>query len=175
MKTFKNVVCKINDILGVVFPCILFLILFFSFIATIFARYFMGKSVTWGNEVAILAYIWIMFFGCGKAMEADEHVVFGLVYDVVSPAVQFAMKIVYNLVLIVFMVICFKPCLNALLGSTQITGVLKLPYKLVFAPFFWMMLNIVIYSIINIKKAFDEYHSHKISGANTKNSEGVNA
>ena len=42
MKTFKTVVCKINDFLGVIFPCILFLILFFSFIATIFARYFFG-------------------------------------------------------------------------------------------------------------------------------------
>lgn len=159
MKTFKTVVCKINDFLGVIFPCILFLILFFSFIATIFARYFFGKSIAWGNEVAILAYIWIMFFGCGKAMEADEHVVFGLVYDVVSPVVQFAMKVVYNVVLIALMVICFKPCLGALMKSTQITGVLKLPYSVVFAPFFWMMLNIVIYSTINIKKAYCEYKS----------------
>ena len=96
MKTLKNVICKINDFLGVVFPCILFLALFFSFVITIFARYIFHKSITWGNEVAILAYIWIMFFGCGKAMENDEHVVFSLVYDVVPPVVKMLMKIVYN-------------------------------------------------------------------------------
>ena len=172
MKTFKNVICKINNILGVVFPCILFLILFFSFIVTIFARYFMGKSVTWGNEVAILAYMWIMFFGCGKAMENDEHVVFSLVYDEMPPFIQMVMKLVYNTVLVIFMVICFKPGLTALLNSRQITGVLKLPYTVVFAPFFWMMLNIIIYSIINIYKAIQEY---KHSGSKAEGSKEVSA
>ena len=160
MKSFKTVVCKINDFLGVVFPCLLFLALFFSFVITIFARYLFGKSITWGNEVAILSYMWIMFFGCGKAMEADEHVVFGLVYDEMPPFVQMVMKLIYNAVLVIFMVICFRPCLRALLGSTQITGVLKLPYTIAFAPFFWMMLNIVIYSIINIIKAIKEYNEN---------------
>ena len=172
MKTLKTVICKINDFLGIVFPCILFLILFFSFIATIFARYFMGKSVTWGNEVAILAYMWIMFFGCGKAMENDEHVVFSLVYDEMPPFIQMVMKLVYNAVLVVFMIICFKPGFTALLNSTQITGVLKLPYTVVFAPFFWMMLNIIVYSIINIYKAVQEY---KNSGSAHKGSKEVSA
>lgn len=157
MENFKNVVKKVNNILGVLFPCILFLALFFSFVATIFYRYIAGKSVVWGNEVAILAYMWIMFFGCGKAMENDEHVVFSLVYDVVSPFVKMAMKVVYNAVLAILMIICFQPCLKAMLASTQITGVLKLTYKVAFGPFFWMLLNIIVYSIINIKKALDEY------------------
>lgn len=161
LESFKNVVKKINNIIGVFFPCILFLALFFSFVATIFYRYIANKSVVWGNEVAILAYMWIMFFGCGKAMENDEHVVFSLVYDVVSPMGKMVMKLVYNAVLVILMVICFQPCLKALLASTQITGVLKLPYTMVFAPFIWMMLNIIVYSIINIKKALDEY---KVSG-----------
>ena len=94
MESFKNVVKKINNIIGVLFPCILFLALFFSFVITVAYRYIAGKSVVWGNEVAILAYMWIMFFGCGKAMENDEHVVFSLVYDVVSPVVKLAMKVV---------------------------------------------------------------------------------
>lgn len=168
MKGLKNIICKINDFLGVVFPCILFLALFFSFVLTIFARYVFQKSITWGNEVAILAYIWIMFFGCGKAMESDEHVVFSLVYDVVPPVVQMLMKVVYNVILVIFMVICFQPCLKALMGSSQITGVLKIPYKVAFAPFFWMMLNIAVYSIINIKKAIVEYKGSKAKAAGSE-------
>ena len=94
-----------------------------------------------------------------------SHVVFSLVYDVVSPFTQMAMKVVYNAVLAILMVICFQPCLKALLASTQITGVLKLPYKLAFAPFFWMMLNIIVYSAINIKKAIDEYKESGSAGS----------
>ena len=165
MEAFKNVVKKINNILGVLFPCILFLALFFSFVVTVAYRYLANKSVVWGNEVAILAYMWIMFFGCGKAMENDEHVVFSLVYDVVSPFVKMVMKLVYNAVLAIFMVICFPPCMKALIASTHITGVLKVPYTIVFAPFFWMMLNIIVYSIINIKKALDEYKASGSEGS----------
>ena len=165
MEAFKNVVKKINNILGVLFPCILFLALFFSFVVTVAYRYLANKSVVWGTEVAILAYMWIMFFGCGKAMENDEHVVFSLVYDVVSPFVKMVMKLVYNAVLAIFMVICFPPCMKALIASTQITGVLKVPYTVVFAPFFWMMLNIIVYSIINIKKALDEYKASGSEGS----------
>ena len=165
MEAFKNVVKKVNNILGVLFPCILFLALFFSFVVTVAYRYLANKSVVWGNEVAILAYMWIMFFGCGKAMENDEHVVFSLVYDVVSPFVKMVMKLVYNAVLAIFMVICFPPCMKALIASTQITGVLKVPYTVVFAPFFWMMLNIIVYSIINIKKALDEYKASGSEGS----------
>lgn len=157
MKALREILRKLNTLCGVVFPCILFLALFFSFVITIFARYLFSKSITWGNEVAILAYIWIMFFGCGKAMEHDEHVVFGLVYDVCSPKVQLAMKLVYNTVLAVFVVICLPQCWEAMMRSSQITGVLKISYKIAFAPFFWMMANIIVYSIINIRKAIVEY------------------
>ena len=160
MEAFKNVVKKVNNILGVLFPCILFLALFFSFVVTVAYRYVAGKSVVWGNEVAILAYMWIMFFGCGKAMENDEHVVFSLVYDVMSPFAKMAMKLVYNAVLAILMVICFQPCLKALFAIE-----LDLPYKLAFAPFFWMLLNIIVYSAINIKKAIDEYKGSSSSGS----------
>ena len=66
------------------------------------------------------------------------------------------------------MVICFQPCLKALMGSSQITGVLKIPYKVAFAPFFWMMLNIIVYSILNIRKAIVEYKNPEPAAADSK-------
>ncbi len=173
MKELKNIISKINYFVGVIFPCILFLALFFSFVITIFVRYVFNKSVTWGNEVAVLCYIWIMFFGCGKAMENDEHVVFSLVYDEMPPFVKMLMKVVYNAILTVFMLICFQPCLKALMASSQITGVLKLPYKIAFAPFFWMMLNIIVYSVLNIRKALTEYQA--VKNGDEHNSKEVSA
>lgn len=161
MKNLKKIILKVNDFLGVTVPVILYIMLFLSFVIVIFARYIFSKSISWGNEVAILCYIWIMFFGCGKAMENDEHVVFSLIYDEVSPLVQLIMKLIYNTVLIVFMIVSFKPCIVAWQASTQITGILKLTYKFCFFPFFWMMLMIIIYSCVNIKKSLDEYKIEK--------------
>lgn len=157
MKTVKKIGRTIMDILGVGFPCVIYLVLFLSFVATIVMRYCFAKSLAWGNEVAVLAYMWIMFFGCGKAIENDEHVVFSLVYDKCSPKVQMLMKVFYNVLLAVLIAIAIPPCVRLLMKSTQITGILKIPYKICFAPYIWMLAETVVRSLINVKKAIDEY------------------
>ena len=171
MEKFKKVFYKATDVTGVIFPCIIFMVLFLTFIATIGARYIFSKSLTWGNELAVICYIWIMFWGCGKAMENDEHVVFSLVYDTLKPKGQMIMKVIYNILLAVLMACAIKPCVTALLASTQITGVLKLPYKIIFAPFIWMMFAIIIRSIINIPDAIKEYKEAIANPAPAKSEE----
>ena len=96
MDNFKKIGKKIVDFLGVFIPNITFLVIFLTFMVTIVSRYFFKTPVTWSYEVSVLGYMWTMFFGVGKAMEADEHVVFGLVYDAVKPRTQFIFKVVYN-------------------------------------------------------------------------------
>lgn len=43
------------------------------------------------------------------------------------------------------------------MGQKMITGVLKLPYKLVFAPFLYMMIEMVARSIIEMVKVHKLY------------------
>lgn len=157
MKTLKKIGATIMDILGVWFPCVIYLVLFLSFVATIIMRYCFSKSLSWGNEVAVLCYMWIMFFGCGKAIENDEHVVFSLVYDKCSHKGQMIMKVAYNIILAVLVAIAIPSCVKLLLKSTQITGILKIPYTVCFAPYIWMLVETVVRSLINVKKAIDEY------------------
>ena len=145
------------DFLGIVIPCFTFVVIFVTFMMTIISRYIFKTPVTWSYEVSVLGYMWTMFFGVGKAMEADEHVVFGLVYDAVKPRTQFIFKVVYNTFLLILLVVCFVPCWHSLLGKQMVTGVLKLPYTVVFAPFMYMLAEVIIRTAINIKKAFDDY------------------
>lgn len=103
MDNFKKIGKKIVDFLGVFIPNITFLVIFLTFMVTIVSRYFFKTPVTWSYEVSVLGYMWTMFFGVGKAMEADEHVVFGLVYDAVKPRTQFIFKVVYNTFLLILL------------------------------------------------------------------------
>ena len=93
MEQLKKVGKAIVDFLGVFIPNITFLVIFITFMVTIISRYFFKTPVTWSYEISVLGYMWTMFFGVGKAMEADEHVVFGLVYDAVKPRTQFVFKV----------------------------------------------------------------------------------
>lgn len=157
MDKFKKTVKIIADFLGETIPTITFTIIFVTFVAQIIARYFFGKSITWSNEVSVLAYMWTMFFGVGKAMEADAHVVFGLVYDAVGQKARYIFRMAYNILLIVCLALAFVPCVDKWLGQKMITGVLKLPYKLVFAPFIYMMLEMIIRSIVEMVKVHKLY------------------
>lgn len=158
---WKKVLKVIFDFLGVFVPCITFLVIFVSFMIGILARYFWRVGVPWVNEVAILGYMWTMFFGCGKAIENDEHVVFSLVYDLMKPIGQLICKVVYNAAIVVLLAIVFKPCLTNLLKASNVTPSLKIPYVVAFAPFMYMLAETIVRSAINIWKAFKEYNMKK--------------
>ena len=142
--------------LGVVIPNISFSLIFITFMIAILSRYIFRQPVAWTYEISVLGFMWTMFFGVGKAIELDEHVVFGLVYDTLKPLGRLLSKLVYNTILILLLAILFVPALRSALKSTMMTGVLKMPYTIIFAPFFFMLADIIIRSGINIKKAVQE-------------------
>lgn len=152
---------KIMDVLGIVIPSITFVVIFVTFMISIVSRYCFKTPVTWSYEVSVLGYMWTMFFGVGKAMETDDHVVFGLIYDTLKPFGQFLFKAIYNIFLLLLLVICFVPCVESMFSKQMVTGVLKLPYTVVFAPFIYMMAEVIIRSGINVYKAYSDYKEAK--------------
>ncbi len=153
----KKILKTVSYILGVVIPNIAFSIIFITFMIAILSRYIFRQPVAWTYEISVLGFMWTMFFGVGKALELDEHVVFGLVYDTLKPFGRMVSKLLYNSVLIVLLAVLFIPALKMALKSTMMTGVLKMPYKIIFAPFFLMLIEIIIRSGQNILKAVREY------------------
>ena len=141
---------KVLDILGTVMPALAFSLIFLTFMVTIVSRYVLKAPVAWTYEVSILAYMWTMFFGVGKAMEADEHVVFGLVYDHVGPRAKLALRMAVNVVLVVLVSIVFFPSIRSLESKRMVTGVLKLPFSVVFAPMIYMFAEIIVRSLIDL-------------------------
>ena len=105
--------------------------------------------------------MYCMFFGSGIALKRDEHVVFSLLYDKLSPVGQLICKLVYNAALIILMAIVFVPCINSLMASTMKTGILKMPYKFVFAPFLWMLFECAFRCLFYMKASWDEYKGVK--------------
>ncbi len=151
---------RVGDLCGVGVTAISFATIFITFVVTIISRYILKTPVAWSYEIAILAYMWTMFFGVGKAMERDEHVVFGLVYDSVSPRTQLIFRLTYHGILIILLAIIIVPSVDSLLAKKMVTGVLKLPYKIVFAPLIFMFVDIMIRSIILLLQDIKQMCGH---------------
>ncbi|MBR1558820.1 MAG: TRAP transporter small permease [Clostridia bacterium] len=152
---------KLMTVLSEGVPMVAFLVVFVTFMMTIICRYVLRFAIPWSYEVSILGYMYCMFFGSGIALKRDEHVVFSLLYDKLPPLGQFLCKLIYNVALIALIAIVFTPCLNSLMASTMKTGILKMPYKVVFAPFMWMIFECAFRCLFYIKQSWDEYRAHK--------------
>lgn len=161
MLALKKIVKAVNYVMGVVIPNIAFSMIFIAFMVAILSRYIFRQPVAWTYEISVLGFMWTMFFGVGKAIELDEHVVFGLVYDTLKPFGKLVCKLLYNAILMILLAILFIPALKMALKSTMMTGVLKMPYKIIFAPFFLMLIEIIIRSGLNLKKAVQEYRAER--------------
>ena len=148
---------KIMTVLSEGVPMVAFLVVFITFMMTIFCRYVLRFAIPWSYEVSILGYMYCMFFGSGIALKRDEHVVFSLLYDKLPPVGKLISKLAYNLALIVLICIIFTPCLNSLMASTMKTGILKMPYKVVFAPFLWMLFECAFRCLFYMRTSWTEY------------------
>lgn len=161
LKKFFEKFSKFMDLFSVYIPTISFLVLFLCFMATMILRYCFKYSLNWGSELAILCYMWIMFWGAGKGLTMEDHVVFSLVYDRCSPLVQMIMKVFYNVVLAVLLLWALPACITAMGRSNMITGVLKIPYKVAFAPFMFMLVDSAVRALCAAWKAYREYADKK--------------
>lgn len=148
---------KLMTVLSEGVPMVSFVVVFVTFMMTIICRYVLRFAIPWSYEVSILGYMYCMFFGSGIALKRDEHVVFSLLYDKLPPIGQLICKLVYNAVLVVLIAIIFVPCLNSLMASTMTTGILKMPYKAVFAPFLWMLFECAFRCLFYMKASWKEY------------------
>ena len=148
---------KIMTVLSEGMPMVAFLVVFVTFMMTIICRYVLRFAIPWSYEVSILGYMYCMFFGSGIALKRDEHVVFSLLYDKLPPLGKLICKLVYNAALVVLIAIVFTPCFKSLMASTMRTGILKMPYKVVFAPFLWMLFECAFRCMFYMKASWQEY------------------
>ena len=161
MKKVLEKFSKFMDLFGVYIPTLSFAVLFLCFMATMILRYVFKFSLNWGSELAVLCYIWIMCFGSGKGLSLGDHVVFSLVYDRCGPKVQMVMKVIYNIVIFVLLLVALPACYKAMMRSNMITGVLKIPYKIAFAPFLFLLVDNSVRALFEIKKVITEYREKK--------------
>ncbi len=162
MDKLFNIGKKIAYFLNVIVPNITFSIICITFMLTIRSRYVLKAPISWSYEISILAYMWTMFFGVGKAMEQDEHVVFGLLYDSVSEKTQYIFKILYNFMLILLLSIALIPSCQSLLAKSMVTGVLKIPYTIAFLPCIYMFIEIVVRCIIDVVKNIKLFRTYNL-------------
>ena len=133
---------------------ILFLALFAVFLIQVAARFGLNQPLPWTDELAVILYIWVIFWTAALVVPEREHVVFDLVWNSVGPRIRQAMAIAGNL-LLGGLALAGLPATWDYVHFMQREGtpVLGLPLMWVFLPLVLLMLALVVRSAWAILQA----------------------
>jgi len=124
------------DLLEVYIPSVTFAIMFVVFVLQIFFRYFLNRPLTWPYEVTIFAFIWTAILGACYARREGVHVVFGLVYDKMSPKTQLYFRLIANGLVFLAFLIALKPSYSQVMFMAfKKSTVLKIPFHIAYFPY----------------------------------------
>ena len=126
---------------------ILFLALFAVFLIQVAARFGLNQPLPWTDELAVILYIWVIFWTAALVVPQREQVVFDLVWNSVGPRIRQAMAIAGNL-LLGGLALAGLPATWDYVHFMQREGtpVLGLPLMWVFLPLVLLMLALVVRS-----------------------------
>ncbi|PTQ65077.1 TRAP transporter small permease [Celeribacter persicus] len=62
----------------------MFVVLFLTLVAGIVSRYVLHAPIAWTDELAVILFIWVIFFTGGFSLPYKEHFGFDVVYDMLS-------------------------------------------------------------------------------------------
>ena len=154
---FKKTGSFLLDLFEIYIPAVAFSIMFVVFVLQIFFRYFLNSPLTWPYEVTIFAFIWTAILGACYARREGVHVVFGLVYDKVSPKAQVIFRLIANGLILVAFLVALKPSYEQVMFMAfKKSTVLKIPFHIAYSPYVVFVVLILGHTlhdlVIDVKK-----------------------
>jgi len=129
---------------------VLFAAMFGLFVYKIVMRYAFGDAVAWADELGVLLFIWVIFWGCAFVVGDREQIAFDLVYKALSPPVKRAVAM-FRALLIGGLFAAAAPTIYGylqFLNRTQ-TPVLRWPVGWVYSCFGLMVAAVVVRSVVS--------------------------
>ena len=102
------------------------IVLMITFLAIqVISRYVFSSPIAWTEELTKICFILSVFFGSVGAWHRNQHLALGVVYDKLSPKGKCYLRLISDILSIVFCVAIF-PAMCQLVSSNYKTG-MKLP------------------------------------------------
>lgn len=147
----KKIGVFLLDLFEVYIPSVTFTIMFVVFVLQIFFRYFLNRPLTWPYEVTIFGFIWTALLGACYARREGVHVVFGLVYDQLSPKGQLIFRLIGNGLIFTAFFIALKPSYGQVMFMAfKKSTVLKIPFHIAYFPYVVFVVLILGHTVYDL-------------------------
>lgn len=113
------------------------LVIFLTLIAQTFMRYVLRSPLSTSQELATVAFLWMVFWAAGTTVKFSEHIRFDILYNALGDRWRRWMAVTANLFYLVVFVWAAKATWEYFVFlETQYTGSLVITYQLAFLPYF---------------------------------------
>lgn len=150
-----------------IIPSLLFAILFVVFIAGVISRYVFSYPLSWSYDITAIAYLWMVVLGACYTTRKKSHVMFTLIYDLLERRKQAALVFLGDLIIAVTFIALFVPSWQFITKmKIQKTGVLGVPFSVIYSPFIVFVIIIVLYMIMEMYECLRIFMNKTKGGMN---------
>jgi TRAP-type C4-dicarboxylate transport system permease small subunit len=143
------------DSIEVYLPIALFILLFLAFLTNVFFRYVLRDPQNWTFEFCVYSFVVIGLLGASAAYRKDDHVVFDLVYNKLSPRGQNVFRLIGSAIVAVCFVAALPTCTLYIMELPSKTSIMGIPEQAFFVSLIILMVSTVIrfvyYFVLDVK------------------------
>ena len=123
-------------------------------IVNVFTRYFLNFTYHWAEEIAVGAFVWVIFLGFANAFKTRSLIGVEVLTNLVPEKGRPVLIFITSLVVSVLSGTMFYLSYLYVAGSTKITAALELSYKYIYISMVFAFGLITIYSLYFLVQSF---------------------
>jgi TRAP-type C4-dicarboxylate transport system permease small subunit len=113
-----------------------FALLFLTFVVQVGMRFLFNRPLAWSDELIMILYILMVFWGAATLLKERDHVMLDLVYAALPPGGQRVFALVGAALMAALLLVLLPEAFDYVrFMHRESTPVLGVPFSVVFAPF----------------------------------------
>lgn len=132
-------------------------------------RYFLNNPLVWLEEVQLMCFVWIVFFGSGAAFRTGNHVAIEMIVDKLPSGIKKIVEVLIYITVIIVLAYFFmkgSDLVKQLAETDRTTNIFKIPYKIIYSAFpIGCILMIINYTIVSFLTIFNSNKDEKVGEA----------
>ncbi len=152
---------KIIPNIDIIISCMALILVILSVIYGVIMRYVFNSPPAWTNELAGVAFTWVVFFGSSAAFKRKMHIGIELLVDSAPSKIKRGLIVIAELIVFIFLsFMVIYGFIYAIAAYQQPTSVLRIPNTYIYIAipisFTFMVLHQIFYLVRFCKNGFLE-------------------
>lgn len=148
----------------------LFATLFGAFLIQVFSRYVMNSPTAWTQELVLVLYIWIIFWGCAFLLRERDHVAFDVIAASMPQRVQRVFAVISTALVVVAFLAALAPSYDFVsFMRIDYTPALRIRFNIVYSIFIVFLVAASVFGIWRLARLLGRDWRRELGSSDSEN------